>query len=105
MNTSPTGVQDIQYTEQSLLEQLEVCAECLERSERYECLAEVYRLIVPMHEKKRNFAALAQCYQNLSKAYLKVTEVMRSGKRLLGRFYRVTFYGQVTELTVAPLFL
>lgn len=88
------GVQDIQYTDQSLLEQLEVCAECLERSERYECLAEVYRLIVPMHEKKRNFAALAQCYQNLSKAYLKVTEVMRSGKRLLGRYYRVTFYGQ-----------
>ncbi|KAK3914024.1 Dedicator of cytokinesis protein 9 [Frankliniella fusca] len=88
------GVQDVQYTEQSLLEQLEVCAECLERAERYECLSEVYRLIVPMHEKKRNFAALAQCYQNLSKAYLKVTEVMRSGKRLLGRFFRVTFYGQ-----------
>jgi len=90
-----SGVQDTQYTEQSLLEQLELCAEHLDRAERYECLGELYRLIIPQYEKARNYTALAQAYQTLSKAYHKVTEVNRSRKRLLGRYYRVVFHGQV----------
>lgn len=88
------GVQDVQYTEFLLLEQLETCVEYLEKAERYELLGELYRLIIPMYEKKRRYNQLIQCYQNLTKAYSKVVEVIKSGKRLLGRFYRVSFYGQ-----------
>lgn len=36
-----------------LLEQLKDCAEYLDRAERYECLGELYRLIVPILENKR----------------------------------------------------
>ncbi|XP_063232760.1 dedicator of cytokinesis protein 9 isoform X1 [Bacillus rossius redtenbacheri] len=88
------GVQDIQYTELTLLEQLEQCAEYIDKAERYELLGSLYQLIVPSYERKRNFEAMANCYQNLSQAYSKVVEVTRSGRRLLGRYYRVAFYGQ-----------
>ena len=37
---------------------------------------------------------LAHAYENLAKAYRKVVEVMASGKRLLGKYFRVAFFGQ-----------
>lgn len=97
------GVQDIQYTEYILLEQLEKCAEYLEKAERYELLGELYRLIIPMHERKHNYEALTQCYQTLAQAYSKIVEVSRTGKRLLGRYYRVAFFGQVRLMALGTL--
>lgn len=47
-----------------------------------------------MYEKKRNYEFLKDCYQTLTQNYGKIIEVNKSGKRLLGRFYRVAFYGQ-----------
>lgn len=88
------GVQDVQYTEFILLEQLETCAEFLDKAERYEIQGELYKLIIPMYEKKRNYDMLRKSYQALAQNYEKVVEVNRSGKRLLGRYYRVGFYGQ-----------
>ncbi|XP_018313730.1 dedicator of cytokinesis protein 9 isoform X2 [Mycetomoellerius zeteki] len=87
------GIQDIHYNESLLLEQLEVCADTLEKAERFELLGHLYRLIVPMYEKKRNYEALANCYTHLAQACNKIVEVTRTGKRLLGRFYRVAFFG------------
>lgn len=88
-----SGVQDIQYTEFILLEQLETCAEFLDKAERYEVMGELFKLVIPLYEKKRNYEQLKKCYQNLALNYDKVLEVNRSGKRLLGRYYRVGFYG------------
>lgn len=92
-----SGTPDSQYTEQMLLEQLKDCAEYLDRAERYECLGELYRLIVPILENKRDYTSLTQCYEHLAQSYSKVNEVNRSGKRMLGRFYRVVFFGQVNS--------
>lgn len=89
------GIQDIHYNESLLLEQLEVCADTLEKAERFELLGHLYRLIVPMYEEKRNYEALANSYSHLAQAYNKIVEVTRTGKRLLGRFYRVAFFGMV----------
>ena len=36
---------------------------------------------------------LAFCYTNLSQAYTKAGEVIISGRRLLGKYFRVGFYG------------
>ncbi|XP_050306735.1 dedicator of cytokinesis protein 9 isoform X2 [Anthonomus grandis grandis] len=88
-----SGVQDIQYTEFILLEQLETCAEFLDKAERYEVLGELFKLVIPMYEKKRNYEQLKKCYQNLALNYDKVIEANKSCKRLLGRYYRVGFYG------------
>lgn len=90
-----SGTPDSQYTEQMLLEQLKDCAEYLDRAERYECLGELYRLIIPILENKRDYTSLAQCYEHLAQSYSKINEVNRSGRRMLGRFYRVVFFGQV----------
>lgn len=92
-----SGTQDSQYTEQMLLDQLKECAEFLDRAERFECLGELYRLIIPIYENRRDYPALSHTYEHLAQAYNKVTEVNRSGKRMLGRFYRVIFYGQVIK--------
>nr|XP_041632093.1 dedicator of cytokinesis protein 11 isoform X4 [Drosophila kikkawai] len=89
------GAQDSQYTEQMLLEQLKQCADFLDRAERFECLGELYKLILPMYERDRSFLELAHCYEHLTQAYNKIVEVNRSGKRMLGRFYRVVFYGMM----------
>lgn len=88
------GVQDIQYTEFILLEQLETCAEFLDKAERYEIMGELYKLIMPIYEKKRNYDMLRKSYQNLAQNYEKIVDTNKSGKRLLGRYYRVGFYGQ-----------
>lgn len=90
-----SGTQDSQYTEQILLDQLKDSADCLDRAERYECLGELYRLIIPILENRRDYTSLSQSYEHLAQAYNKITEVNRSGKRWLGRFYRIVFYGQV----------
>lgn len=79
-----------------MLEQLELCAEMLEKAERFELLGHLYRLIVPMYEEKRNYEALANCYTHLAQACNKIVEVTKSGKRLLGRFYRIAFFGSVS---------
>lgn len=57
-------------------------------------LGDLYKLITPVYEAKHDYERLRLCYQNLAQSYGKVIEVYRTGKRLLGRFYRVAFYGQ-----------
>lgn len=91
-----SGAQDSQYTEQMLLDQLKECAEYLDRAERFECLGELYRLIIPILENRRNYYDLAHSYEHLAAVYNKIIEVNKSGRRLLGRFYRVAFFGQVS---------
>lgn len=39
---------------------------------------------------------LTHLYDTLHRAYTKVMEVMHSGKRLLGTYFRVAFFGQVS---------
>uniref|UniRef100_A0A6Q2ZCS9 Dedicator of cytokinesis 9 n=1 Tax=Esox lucius TaxID=8010 RepID=A0A6Q2ZCS9_ESOLU len=77
-----------------LMELLEECADGLWKAERYELISDVYKLIIPIYEKRRDFEKLAHLYDTLHRAYSKVTEVMHTGKRLLGTFFRVAFFGQ-----------
>lgn len=42
---------------------------------------------------------LSELYYDIHRSYLKVTEVVHSEKRLFGRYYRVAFYGQVSQHT------
>lgn len=37
---------------------------------------------------------LAHAYELLHRAYTKIVDVMHTGKRLLGKYFRVAFYGQ-----------
>ncbi|KAI0210276.1 Dedicator of cytokinesis protein 9 [Lamellibrachia satsuma] len=91
------GMQDVHYTKDHLTELLEQCAELMEKAERYELLGRLYRLIVPIYELNRDFKKLAHAYDLLHRAYSKVVEVMQSGRRLLGQYFRVAFFGAVFE--------
>ncbi|KAM8872503.1 dedicator of cytokinesis protein 9 isoform 1-T1 [Synchiropus picturatus] len=88
------GMQDVHFNEEVLMELLEECADGLWKAERYELIADVYRLIIPIYEQRRDFEKLTHLYDTLHRAYTKVMEVMHSGKRLLGTFFRVAFFGQ-----------
>ena len=44
------------------------------------------------------FQKLTQVYRTLHGAYTKILEVMHTKKRLLGTFFRVAFYDQVSIL-------
>ncbi|XP_066571023.1 dedicator of cytokinesis protein 11 isoform X2 [Amia ocellicauda] len=88
------GMQEVYYTEEILVELLELCVDGLWKAERYELIAEVSKLILPVYEKRREFEKLSHLYSTLHRAYSKVIEVMHTGRRLLGTFFRVAFYGQ-----------
>ncbi|XP_075708543.1 dedicator of cytokinesis protein 9 isoform X13 [Rhinoderma darwinii] len=88
------GMQDVHFNEDVLMELLEQCADGLWKAERYELIADIYKLIIPIYEKRRDFERLAHLYDTLHRAYSKVTEVMHTGKRILGTYFRVAFFGQ-----------
>lgn len=90
-----TGIHDTQYDEGMLLEQLEECSRAVEKAERYEMQLEIYRLIIPTYEKQRDYVSLTECFGVLSQACSRATEANRTGKRLLGTYYRVALYGRV----------
>nr|XP_036880893.1 dedicator of cytokinesis protein 9 isoform X11 [Manis javanica] len=91
------GMQDVYFNEDVLMELLEQCADGLWKAERYELIADIYKLIIPIYEKRRDFERLAHLYDTLHRAYSKVTEVMHSGRRLLGTYFRVAFFGQAAQ--------
>ncbi len=93
-----SGIHDTQYDEAMLLEQLEECSRAVEKAERYEMQLEIYRLILPTYEKQRDYVALAECFSVLSQACSRANEVNRTGKRLLGTYYRVALYGKVFQV-------
>ncbi|KAG7471086.1 hypothetical protein MATL_G00120630 [Megalops atlanticus] len=89
-----TGMQDTPYTEDTLVEQLELCQDYLWKSERYELVADMNKPVIAVFEKRRDFKRLSELYYDIHRSYQKVTEVVNSEKRLFGRYYRVAFYGQ-----------
>ncbi|MGH0166702.1 UNVERIFIED_CONTAM: hypothetical protein FKN15_051362, partial [Acipenser sinensis] len=90
-----TGIQDTPYTEDTLVEQLELCGDYLWKAERHELIADVNKPVIAVFEKRRDFKRLSELYYDIHRSYLKVTEVVNSEKRLFGRYYRVAFYGQI----------
>ena len=59
------GLVDTIFTMDSLISQLELSANMCERAERYELLGNLYRILIPIYESRRNYPALVQCYSHL----------------------------------------
>ena len=57
----------------------------------FEAMIEVYKLVLPIHESRRNFDKLEKITDKMHSGYQKI--VSRGSKRLLGSFFRVGFYG------------
>uniref|UniRef100_A0A8C8BWE3 Dedicator of cytokinesis 11 n=1 Tax=Oncorhynchus tshawytscha TaxID=74940 RepID=A0A8C8BWE3_ONCTS len=89
-----TGMPDVYYTEEVLVEHLELCVRGLWKAERYELITHIAKLVIPVYEKRHDFEKLGRLYDTLHRAYNKILEVMQTGRRLLGTYFRVAFYGQ-----------
>lgn len=52
------------------MELLEQCADGLWKAERYELIADIYKLIIPIYEKRRDFEVLNSLELNLNEKNL-----------------------------------
>ncbi|RWS30486.1 dedicator of cytokinesis protein 9-like protein [Leptotrombidium deliense] len=83
-----------EFCEENLLKSLEQAVELFTKGERYEVVPEVYKLMIPLHEKSKNYETLSRIHKNIAESYDKVIMAKKSGKRLLGHYYRVAFFGK-----------
>ncbi|XP_027052730.1 dedicator of cytokinesis protein 7-like, partial [Pocillopora damicornis] len=79
------------FCENGLVSLLESAANTFFRSHLFECVNEVYKLLIPILEAKRDYKKLTQVHQRLSEAFGKI--IQTEGKRMLGTYFRVGFYG------------
>ncbi|CAF93419.1 unnamed protein product [Tetraodon nigroviridis] len=85
-----TGMQDVYYTEEVLVEHLEVCVDVLWKAERYELITHIAKLIVPIYEKRHEYTNFFE--EEDGKEYIykepKLTGLSEISHRLL------TLYGE-----------
>ncbi|RWS10848.1 Dedicator of cytokinesis protein 9-like protein, partial [Dinothrombium tinctorium] len=83
-----------QFSEEMLISSLEQAVDLFTRAERYEVVPEVYKIMIPLHEKTKNYEVLSRIHKSIAESYDKVIMVKKSGRRLLGKYYRVVFFGK-----------
>ncbi|KJE96095.1 Dock7 protein [Capsaspora owczarzaki ATCC 30864] len=82
------------FSEAGLVALLEKSISFLKKAEYYETVNEMYKLLLPILEKNRSFEKLAEHHGKLQDIFQLIVGVMQSGKRILGSYYRVGFYGE-----------
>uniref|UniRef100_A0A1I7T4N4 PH domain-containing protein n=1 Tax=Caenorhabditis tropicalis TaxID=1561998 RepID=A0A1I7T4N4_9PELO len=88
------SVQPAGFTTENLGTKIDKTAAALMLAERFEAVGPLYRLITPVLERNMNFTALVSVYAELQQTYSRAAEVRSSGKRHLGAYFRVRFYGE-----------
>ena len=83
--------------QRNLVTLLESSITYLEQAERYEVMSEVYKLLQPFYEKTRDFEKMKEMYGKLHVAFKRVVEIMATGKRYLGTYFRIAFFGKVNS--------
>ncbi|KYR03085.1 DOCK family protein [Tieghemostelium lacteum] len=53
----------------------------------------LYKLLIPLYEKLRDFTSLSECHKQIHKLYKEIIRSNENKSRMLGRYYRVGFYG------------
>ncbi|CAG9531380.1 unnamed protein product [Cercopithifilaria johnstoni] len=62
-------------------------------AERFEAVGPVCRLAIPVYEQQKNYRALVNIYAELQQAYTLADQMKVNGKRHLGTYFKVLFYG------------
>ncbi|XP_037536915.1 dedicator of cytokinesis protein 8 [Nematolebias whitei] len=79
------------FTESGLVGLLEQAAELFSNGGLYEAVNEVYKIIVPVLEARRDFRKLASTHDKLHRAFDNI--IQKGHKRMFGTYFRVGFYG------------
>ncbi len=82
--------------QRNLVALLETSIKYLHQAERYEMMAEAYKLLQPFYEKSRDFKHMMEMYGKLHEAFVKVVDISTTGRRYLGTYFRIAFYGKVS---------
>ncbi|CAD6184343.1 unnamed protein product [Caenorhabditis auriculariae] len=88
------SVQPGGFTPENLASKIDKTSAMLTLAERFEAVGPLYRLLIPLLEKNMNFTSLVSVYAELQQTYSRAAEVRTSGKRHLGTYFRVRFYGE-----------
>jgi hypothetical protein len=102
------------YNKFDLVRELETALELLWEAEMYEMMGEVAKILLPYYEEAREYQLMSNMFKKLHLAYEKVVAVMVTGKRYLGTYFKVAFFGRLfkedngvqfiyKEPTVTPL--
>eukprot|EP01114_Cavostelium_apophysatum_P003911 TRINITY_DN1404_c0_g1_i1.p1 TRINITY_DN1404_c0_g1~~TRINITY_DN1404_c0_g1_i1.p1 ORF type:complete len:1840 (+),score=629.05 TRINITY_DN1404_c0_g1_i1:76-5595(+) len=81
------------FTETGLLKVMDGATQYLKQAELYETANEMYKLILPIHEKNRSYEKLAKSHGDLKDIFNKIISANQTQTRLLGSYYRIGFYG------------
>lgn len=79
------------FTENGLVGLLEQAAGSFTMAGLFEAVNEVYKIMIPIHEHNRDYKKLGHLHQKLHEAFSNV--IRQEGKRVLGTYFRVGFYG------------
>nr|XP_019958252.1 PREDICTED: dedicator of cytokinesis protein 8 [Paralichthys olivaceus] len=79
------------FTENGLVGLLEQAAELFSNGGLYEAVNEVYKVIIPILEARRDFRKLASTHDKLQRAFDNI--IKKGHKRMFGTYFRVGFYG------------
>ena len=82
------------YSEKDLINMLEKCLRFLYESELFELMLPVFKLMLPLLEKNRDFDGMERLFRKMHESTMKTKQVMKSGKRFLGTYFRCKFYGK-----------
>lgn len=79
------------FSENGLVGLLEQAAPLFRESQLYEAASEVYKLVIPIYEQRRQYHSMESIYNKLSDCFKNLSK--KGDKRFLGSYFRVGFYG------------
>ncbi len=69
----------------------------LVKCQQNESCIELYQLLLPVHQRSRNYNKQAECYKDLYKMCRIVVDENQNKQKLYSNYYRVAFYGPKLE--------
>jgi len=81
------------FSEDGLIKMLSEAVENFKQGELFETANEVYKLMIPMFEKKRDYENLSKTHGDLKEIFSRIITLIQTQGRLLGSYYRVGLFG------------
>ncbi|RXG71099.1 Dedicator of cytokinesis protein 7 [Armadillidium vulgare] len=79
------------FTENGLVGLLEQASSSFYQAGMFECINEVYKILIPIAEENRDWKKLINIHSKVHDAFYKMDQL--EGKRIFGTYFRVGFYG------------
>lgn len=81
------------FTEEGYVILLKEAVGQLKRQILFETCVEVYRLLLPLYQHRRNYLKQAECYQDLQALCDNSVKETQDNRRIFANYYRVAFFG------------